>query len=321
MSIFASYDQLKLWYEVTGEGAPLVVLPGGPGMDLRYLGDLGGLSRSRRLHLLDARAAGRSEIPADRATVSFTEQARDLEEFRRHLGLERLDVLAHSAGCLTAQEYAARFPGRLRRLVLVTPVGRASREPAPAEIAALRAARSAEPWYPEAAEAERLIARGDGSAELPGRLAPFFWYRWTEDRRHEYRPEHATALPWLREAFYAGSATPATAADRHARLAGRELADTTQDEAPATEQAPAPAGPTLSEPRPAVLVIAGAADGMIGTAPARLVAGCHPGSRLELMERSGHRPWAEEPERFRELVTGFLDTAPAEAHVHEVIAR
>ncbi|MFF2041455.1 alpha/beta fold hydrolase [Kitasatospora sp. NPDC058170] len=283
MPTFPSYDNSRIWYELAGDGEPLVVLPGGPGMDVRYLGDLGGLGHRRRLVLVDARAAGRSEVPADRATVSFVEQARDLEALRRHLGLERFDLLAHSAGCLTAQEYLAARPGRVRRAVLVAPVGRAGREPDPVELAALRAARSGEPWYRDAAEADRLLAEGGvggaGLAALQRRILPFFWHTWTEQRRAEYRPEHATVLPWLREAFYAGSAEPATLADR---IAGLGAAATP------------------------VLVLAGAADGMIGTAPARAVAACHPAARLEVMARSGHRPWAEEPERFVDLVDGFL---------------
>lgn len=136
MPFFSSYDGVRLWYETTGSGAPLVCLAGGPGADLRELGELGGLAAHRTLILLDARAAGRSEIPAARATCAFTEQARDVEELRRHLGLPPLDLLAHSAGTLTAQEYAARFG--VRRLVLVTPAGRVAREPDEAEVAALR---------------------------------------------------------------------------------------------------------------------------------------------------------------------------------------
>ncbi|MFD9123383.1 alpha/beta fold hydrolase [Kitasatospora sp. NPDC059571] len=284
MPFFRSYDGTALWYELTGTGDPLVVLPGGPGMDVRYLGGLGGLDRRRRLVLVDARASGRSAVPEDRGTVSFVAQARDLEALRVHLGLERLDLLAHSAGCLTAQEYAAAYPGRVRRAVLVTPVGRAGREPDPAELAALRAARSAEPWYPDSAEADRLLAEGARpgaeTADLQRRLQPFFWHRWDEDRQAEYRPGHATALPWLREAFYAGTAGPHDLAERVARLAAA---------------------------RTPVLVLAGAADGMIGTAPARAVAACHPHGRLEVLAEAGHRPWVEEPERFVAAVTGFLD--------------
>ncbi|MFE9425736.1 alpha/beta fold hydrolase [Kitasatospora sp. NPDC006697] len=279
---FPSYDDCVIWYETTGEGAPLVVLPGGPGMDVRYLGELAGVGRGRRLVRVDARAAGRSGVPADRGTVSFVAQARDLEALRVHLGLERFQLLAHSAGCLTAQEYLAAFPGRVTGAVLVAPVGRAGREPDERELAALRAGRAGEPWYRDAAEADRLLAEGERGAELAAlqrRILPFFWYRWTADRSAEYPAEYACAHPWLREAFYAGSADERTLAERVARLG-------------------AAATP--------VLVLAGAADGMVGTAPARAVAAAHPGSRLEVLEQSGHRPWVEEPERFAALVGEFL---------------
>lgn len=281
MPIFAAHDDTPLWYDEAGSGDPLVVLAGGPGMDVRYLGDLGGLDRVRRLVRLDGRAAGRSADPADRATVSFVAQARDVEALRRHLGLPRIDLLAHSAGCLTAQEYAAAHPGRVRRAVLVTPVGRAAREPDPAELAALRAARAGEPWYPDAADAEHRLAAGGphdaaAAAELGRRTAPFSWHHWDAARATEYRPEHACRHPWLREAFYAGSAGTG----------------------PRTERLAASGVP--------VLVLAGASDGMVGTAPARAVADCHPGSRLEVLPASGHRPWVEEPRRFVDLVSAFL---------------
>ncbi|MDI6103433.1 alpha/beta hydrolase [Actinoplanes sp. NEAU-A12] len=268
MPHFPSFDGLPLHYDVVGEGTgdPLVVLPGGPGMDARYLGDLGGLSASRRLIRLDGRAAGRSGVPLDRTTVSFTRQADDVEALREHLGMERLDILAHSAGTLTAQEYAVRHRNRVRRLVLVTPIGRAGRDIDTAELAGIRAGRAAEPWYPHAAAA---LAEDVTNPITRARLIPFHWHRWTPERRHEYHPSHASRLPWLREAFYSGTATP---------------------------------GPVLAP----VLVVAGASDGMIGIAPARVVAAAHPCSRLEIMTESGHRPWVEEPELFRALVTGFL---------------
>ncbi|GAA1635954.1 alpha/beta fold hydrolase [Actinoplanes couchii] len=249
-------------YDETGDGPPLLVLPGGPGMDVRYLGDLGGLPATRRLIRLDARGGGRSETPGDPAAVSFTAQAADVETLRRHLGLDAVDLLAHSAGTLTAQEYAIRHPGRVRRLILVTPIGRAGRDVDPAEVAAIRAGRSGEPWYPRAA-----AARGPLAAALG---VPFHWHRWTPQRNREYVRGHANRHPWYRDAFYAGVATP---------------------------------GPV---PGP-VLVLAGASDGLIGTAPARVVAAAHPHARLEVMTESGHRPWTEQPDFFRDLVTAFLD--------------
>ncbi|MEU4689115.1 alpha/beta hydrolase [Actinoplanes sp. NPDC023714] len=304
MPFFDSYDGLRLFFDEVGEGPPLVVLPGGPGTDVRYVGDLGGLSSTRTLIRLDARASGRSGVPEDRDTVSFVEQARDVEQLRLHLGADRLDILAHSAGCLTAQEYAAARPGRVRRLILVTPVGRAAREPDHAELAALRESRRGEPWYEQAAAGDAALRRGGLShAEeimARARMIPFSWHRWTPERRRaEYVPGHATALPWLRDAFYRNSR------DRVERsAAGPELL------AAAGPGVLAAAGPQLlAAAGPGVLVVAGASDGLIGTAPARLVAAAHPGSRLEVMTESGHRPWAEQPDRFRSLVESFLAAA------------
>jgi hypothetical protein len=159
MPYYSAGDGLRLHYEVTGDGPPLVVLPGGPGMDVRYLGDLGGLSATRGLILADGRAGGRSEVPEDRSTVSFVTQADDLEALREHQGLDQLDILAHSAGSLTAQEYAVRRPGRVRRLILVTPIGRAGRDIDRDEVAAIRAGRAGEPWYPQAATAAGPFAQ------------------------------------------------------------------------------------------------------------------------------------------------------------------
>ncbi|MEV0895651.1 alpha/beta hydrolase [Actinoplanes sp. NPDC049802] len=271
MPFFPASDGVGLFYDVLGAGDPLVVLGGGPGMDVRYLGDLGGLAADRRLIRLDGRGAGRSGVPADRSTVSFVRQAADVEALRGHLGLDRLDVLAHSAGSLTAQEFAARHPDRVRRLILVTPVGRHGRDIDPTDLAAVRATRHAEPWYPRAAAAARELAAGGRGPFLQARLIPFHWHRWTPERRHEYVPGHSTTPPWFRDAFYAGA----------------------EAACPAPVTAP-------------VLVVAGASDGMIGVAPSRTVAAAHPHARLEMMAASGHRPWVEEPDAFRGLVNAFL---------------
>ncbi|MDI2130712.1 alpha/beta fold hydrolase [Yinghuangia seranimata] len=288
MPSFPSYDGLTIWYDRAGSGAPLIALGGGPGADVRYLGDLGGLDRSRELIRMDARAAGRTDVPADHATAAFTEQARDVEALRRHLGLERFDLLGHSAGSLTAQEYAVAYPGRVRRMVLVTPVGRVAREPDPAELAERRASRVDEPWYAAAAEADRILSAGPAPAGREAELAAdqqgFFWHTWTDERRAEYLAEPRNGVAWLRAAFYAGAATPATASDRLARLAA----------------SPVP-----------VLVVAGAYDGMIGVTPARLVAELHQYAELVTLDRSGHRPWREQPEEFRKVIADFLD-APGE---------
>ncbi|HEY3868090.1 MAG TPA: alpha/beta hydrolase, partial [Actinocrinis sp.] len=63
MPAFASYDGTEIGYRVLGDGPPLVCLPGGPGRAAGYLGDLGGVSASRQLVLLDPRGVGSSADP------------------------------------------------------------------------------------------------------------------------------------------------------------------------------------------------------------------------------------------------------------------
>lgn len=277
-------DGAELGYLRRGSGAPLVCLPGGPGADVRYLAGLGGLDRHRTLLLVDQRATGRSPVPEDRSRCAYTAQAHDLEALRRHLGLEAIDVLAHSAACLTAQEYAAAYPGRVRRLVLVTPAGVVAREPDEEEVAAIRAGHAGEPWHAAAVAAQRELAAGGvdpaRAEELTLRTVPFVWGRWREEYLALYREPMRDAPEWYREVFYSGAPTPGEKAARLARLAA-------------------------SGARP--LVLAGGRDGLIGTVPARRIAELHPGSRLVVLPEAGHRLWHEEPEAFCESVLTYLD--------------
>ncbi|MBB4679333.1 alpha/beta fold hydrolase [Crossiella cryophila] len=139
MPHFESYDGLRLSYTTLGDGPPLICLSGGPGAEATSLGDLGGLAEHHTLIRLDARAGGDSEIPQDQASCAFPAQVKDIEALRAHLGMTRIDLLAHSAGTLTAQAYAAAEPRRVRRLVLIAPAGRGAREPDAAEVARIQA--------------------------------------------------------------------------------------------------------------------------------------------------------------------------------------
>nr|WP_268236998.1 alpha/beta fold hydrolase [Agromyces bauzanensis] len=76
------------------------------------------------MQLLDLRGTGDSQTPMDAASYRVDRQVDDLEALRSHLGLERMDLLAHSAGAALALLYAVRYGDRLRRLVLVCPTPR-----------------------------------------------------------------------------------------------------------------------------------------------------------------------------------------------------
>jgi pimeloyl-ACP methyl ester carboxylesterase len=120
VTTFAAADGTRLAYHRTGAGDPLVCIPGGPLHASAYLGDLGGLPSLVRL---DLRGTGDSAA-ADPATYRCDRLVDDVEALRVHLGLERMDLLGHSAGAAVAVLYATRYPEHVARLVLVTPSAR-----------------------------------------------------------------------------------------------------------------------------------------------------------------------------------------------------
>ena len=107
------------WHE-RGSGPPLLCHPGGPGCSSAYFGDLPELATERTLLLLDPRGTGASDPPADPSAYDLEDYADDIEAVRRHLGIERLDVLGHSHGGFVAMPWAARHAEHVRKLVLAS---------------------------------------------------------------------------------------------------------------------------------------------------------------------------------------------------------
>jgi pimeloyl-ACP methyl ester carboxylesterase len=181
MPAFESYDGTVLAHTGGGAWPALVCLPGGPGRNPVYLGDLGGLGRAagRDLVMLQTRGTGDSAVPASTASYRCDRQVGDVEALRAHLGLDQMDLLAHSAAANLAVLYAARYPDRIRRLVLLTPGLRAlGLALTRAQEEAALAQRSGEPWYPAALAARRAAVAGRASVENLRRWAPFYYGRW-----------------------------------------------------------------------------------------------------------------------------------------------
>ncbi|MFJ2137145.1 alpha/beta hydrolase [Streptomyces sp. NPDC087845] len=166
MLTFDVPDGTRLAYHRKGSRGdrPLVCVPGGPMMRSAYFGDLGGLAAQRELVLLDLRGTGDSAKPADLAGFRVDRQAEDIEALRVALGLEQLDLLGHSAAGDLVLAYAARYPERVRSLVLVCARARTAGIDFPVERRreALELRRD-EPWHEEVRPAFERAVSGEAS--------------------------------------------------------------------------------------------------------------------------------------------------------------
>jgi proline iminopeptidase len=96
------------------------VLHGGPDFNHAYLlPELDRLARAFRLIYYDQRGRGKSASGVVPEDVTIESEVDDLEGLRRYFGLDAIALLGHSWGCLLALEYAARYPERTDRLVLM----------------------------------------------------------------------------------------------------------------------------------------------------------------------------------------------------------
>ncbi len=278
MPTFTANDGTTLSYRESGHGRPLVCLPGGPMQDAAYLGELGGLSQHVRLVLLDPRGTGGSDVPAAPATYRCDRQVDDVEALREHLGLERMDLLGHSAGANLAELYVARHPDRVARLVLVTPSVRALALEATAEQRwELVRLRVGEPWYDEAERAFGAVSAGTATDDDWDAITPFMYGRWDDAARahfeagNEHRNDDAAAV-FGEDGVFDPEATSAA----------------------------------LTAFTAPVLLVAGEVD--VATPPTLVaqVAALFRDATLVVQPGAGHSPWLDDPERFVALVAPFL---------------
>ena len=109
-----------MYYEVAGEGLPLVFvhggLGGGRGSESFRRTHMAALARHAAVAAFDRRAAGRSQEPA--AGYGFADFVADIAALLDHLGYDRAVLAATSAGGPQVLQFALDHPGRVTGLVL-----------------------------------------------------------------------------------------------------------------------------------------------------------------------------------------------------------
>jgi len=116
----SNLNGVDLHYRTIGDGPVLFLVSPGWGVASVYLQRaFSSLAKHLRLVFIDSRGRGLSGRPADATHMGSVDMADDLEALRVHLDLTQISILGHSNSGAIALSYAARYPDRVSKLVLI----------------------------------------------------------------------------------------------------------------------------------------------------------------------------------------------------------
>lgn len=116
---FVTVNGAKMWYQIKGEGEPVVLIPGGPGNSHLYFTPwFDELAKNFKVIYFDAFGRGNSSRAKSKEEYSFQRDVDDLDGLRKALGFEKWSVLGHSYGGMVAQAYAIQYTGSVNKLIL-----------------------------------------------------------------------------------------------------------------------------------------------------------------------------------------------------------
>ncbi|HMI07546.1 MAG TPA: alpha/beta fold hydrolase, partial [Flavobacterium sp.] len=115
-----STDGTLIYYRIFGEGKPMLVINGGPGMNSNGFEALAGkLAPHNTVILYDQRGTGKSILKnLNPKTITMSLMVDDIEAIRKHLKIEKWHILGHSFGGMMASYYATLYPQHIDKLIL-----------------------------------------------------------------------------------------------------------------------------------------------------------------------------------------------------------
>jgi pimeloyl-ACP methyl ester carboxylesterase len=115
---YAEVNGINLYYETHGSGRPLILLHGGLGSGEMFGPVLPQLAERHQVVAVDLQGHGRT-ADIDRP-IDVRLMAGDIAALIDHLRLDTPDVVGYSLGGGVALQTAARYPAKVRRLVMVS---------------------------------------------------------------------------------------------------------------------------------------------------------------------------------------------------------
>lgn len=116
---YADINGLKMYYEVYGEGKPIVLLHGSyMNISLNWSHIIPLLSKDRKVIAAEMQGHGRTKDIS--REFSYEGMADDVSYLLKHLKIDNADILGYSMGGGVAFQVAVRHPEQVRRLVVLS---------------------------------------------------------------------------------------------------------------------------------------------------------------------------------------------------------
>src|SRR5215831_1973347 len=116
---YAPVNGIKVYYEVYGEGKPIVLLHGAfYTIEMNWGQLIPELSKTRKVIAIEMQ--GHGHTPFSDRELSITTLASDVKGVMDYLKIDSADVVGYSMGGSIAYQFAVQNPKRLRKLVIIS---------------------------------------------------------------------------------------------------------------------------------------------------------------------------------------------------------
>ena len=116
---YAPVNGIKVYYEVFGEGRPIILLHGAFfTIEMNWAQLIPELSKTRKVIAIEMQGHGHS--PYSDRSLSITTLASDVEKVMDYLKIDSADVAGFSMGGSVAYQFAVQSPKRLKKLVIIS---------------------------------------------------------------------------------------------------------------------------------------------------------------------------------------------------------
>jgi proline iminopeptidase len=275
---YVDIGDTRLYVVERGNGYPLLVFHGGPGLDHHSFGNyLDPLADEYRLILVDQRSNGRSDR-APEETWTLEQMAADVSALAQALELGQYAVLGHSYGAFVVLQHAVEFPDDAAQTIVSSGIPSArflehvSKNLAAFEPVELREQVTSS-W-----EREKSVRTQEEVAELLHDQWPFQFADPHDPRIEEYERRTAGSI----------YSTDVLRRFAYEEYGGIEVEDRLHD---------------VTQP---VLVLAGRHDRTCSVEASQAIAAGAPRGELVVFESSGHMTFVEENDAYVRTVRDFL---------------